>query len=88
MGIPENDIIIENKSRNTHENAFYTGQLFEKNGFSKSNNLLITSSMHMRRAQACFENKASHVPLLQQTTMPFIQNPFLLLNSFQIKMLL
>ena len=54
MGIPENDIIIENKSRNTHENAFYTAQLFEKNGFSKSNNLLITSSMHMRRAQACF----------------------------------
>ena len=57
MGIPENDIIIENKSRNTHENAFYTAQLFEKNRFSKSNHLLITSSMHMRRALACFEKQ-------------------------------
>ena len=66
MGIPENDIIIENKSRNTHENAFYTGQLFEKNGFSKSNNLLITSSMHMRRAQACFEKQG--IPCTPFTT--------------------
>ena len=57
MGIPEEDIIVENKSRNTHENAHQTRLIFEKKGFSKQNHLLITSSMHMRRALACFEKE-------------------------------
>ncbi len=57
MGIPEKDIIVEDKSRNTYENALQTKLIFEKNGFSKQNNLLITSSMHMRRAHACFEKQ-------------------------------
>ena len=54
MGIPASDIIVESKSRNTHENAHQTRLVFEEKGFSKQNNLLITSSMHMRRALACF----------------------------------
>lgn len=57
MGIPEEDIIVEDKSRNTHENALQTKLIFEKNGLSKQNNLLITSSMHMRRALACFKKQ-------------------------------
>ena len=57
MGIPEDEIIIENKSRNTHENAHQTKLIFENKNFSLQNNLLITSSMHMRRAKACFEKE-------------------------------
>ena len=54
MGIPKKDILIENASRNTHENAHFTKLLIEKMGLSKKSNLLITSSTHMRRAKACF----------------------------------
>ena len=54
MGIPEEDLLIETVSRNTHENAHYTKLLIDQMGLSKKNNLLITSSTHMRRAQACF----------------------------------
>ena len=54
MGILEQDILIETVSRNTHENAHYTKLLIDKMGLSKTSNLLITSSTHMRRAQACF----------------------------------
>ena len=54
MGIPEEDLLIETMSRNTHENAHYTKLLINQMGLSKKNNLLITSSTHMRRAKACF----------------------------------
>lgn len=57
IGIPAADIIVESKSRNTHENAHQTKLIFEKKGYSKQSNLLITSSMHMRRALACFEKE-------------------------------
>jgi len=57
MGIPGEDILIESKSRNTHENAKETKALMDKHGLSTKNNLLITSSMHMRRAKACFEEE-------------------------------
>ena len=57
LGIPQKDIFIESKSRNTYENAHYTNLLIEKLGLSKKSNLLITSSTHMRRAKACFTNE-------------------------------
>lgn len=54
MGVPKEDIIIEKKSRNTHESAqalmVLMGQKLEQ-----SNNLLITSAFHMRRSRACFK---------------------------------
>ena len=55
-GIPADDILIENKSRNTHENAVFTKELIEKN-YPESSILLITSALHMKRAKACFENE-------------------------------
>ena len=52
-GIPEEDILYETKSRNTHENAVYTvANLKEIKG---ENCLLITSAVHMKRAIACFK---------------------------------
>lgn len=50
--IPSNDIITEELSRNTHENAAFTAQLIQKD--SCPNLLLITSAMHMHRANKCF----------------------------------
>lgn len=52
-GVSHDDIIIESKSRNTHENALYTHDLLSKINF-QDKVLLITSAFHMRRARACF----------------------------------
>lgn len=52
-GIPQTDIIVENESRNTHENAINTKAILENE--DPSNCLLITSAFHMRRSRACFK---------------------------------
>jgi uncharacterized SAM-binding protein YcdF (DUF218 family) len=52
--VPEADILVENKSRNTRENALFTKELLEQNPELKST-LLITSAFHMRRAEGCFQ---------------------------------
>lgn len=54
-GIPAEDIIIENESRNTYENALFSTAIINKK-FPGSTVLLITSAFHMRRSAACFEN--------------------------------
>jgi len=52
--IPIEDILIENTSRNTKENAFNTAKILKKE-YSNGKFLLITSANHMRRAKFCFE---------------------------------
>ena len=59
-GVSEKDIIIENRSRNTHENALYTKELLKG---SKEKLLLITSAFHMRRAEACFKKVGLEVDI-------------------------
>lgn len=53
-GITPQDIIIENKSRNTYENAVFSKQTIDSLNI-KGNFLLITSAFHMRRAKDCFK---------------------------------
>ena len=55
LGIPEKDIWLENKSRNTYENAAYTKALLEKKGVASQEYLLLTSAFHMTRAKSCFD---------------------------------
>ena len=52
MGIESKDILLENSSRNTMENAQNTAILI-KNDISQKI-LLITSAVHMKRAKFCF----------------------------------
>lgn len=55
-GVPEKDIIIENKAVNTRENAVFTKSMLEDIGFDfNSNTLLITSAFHMKRSKGCFD---------------------------------
>lgn len=54
-GIPEQDIITEETSRNTHENAIETKKLLDRSYPHYNSFLLITSGKHMRRATGCFE---------------------------------
>ena len=55
-GIPEEDIITEEVSKNTFENAQETKKVLAKYPELKSK-LLITSGTHMRRALGCFQKQ-------------------------------
>lgn len=55
-GVPAQDIILENTSRNTHENAVNTARILQER-FPTKRYVLITSAFHLRRAVGCF-NKA------------------------------
>lgn len=54
LGIPEEDIWIENESRNTHENALFAKEFIARNNYKAENLLLVTSGLHMKRALGCF----------------------------------
>ena len=54
LGIPDADILVEHQSRNTHENAILTANLFT-DAQKRTPMLLVTSAIHMRRARFCFE---------------------------------
>ncbi|MFT4519920.1 MAG: uncharacterized SAM-binding protein YcdF (DUF218 family) [Halioglobus sp.] len=52
MGVPPGDVILEERSRNTHDNAVNTAEILR--AMKKRRVLLVTSAFHMRRAQALF----------------------------------
>jgi uncharacterized SAM-binding protein YcdF (DUF218 family) len=54
--IPDSDIILEPKAKNTHENALFSTSIIKKN-FPNRKYLLVTSAYHMRRSLACFEKE-------------------------------
>jgi len=54
IGIPTEDILTENKSKNTFENAKFTAELLG-NQIDTSTFLLFTSSQHMKRALMAFD---------------------------------
>lgn len=53
LGIPADAIIIEDRSRDTYENAVYCKTICEKNGFTKP--LMVTSGYHIKRAMLSFQ---------------------------------
>lgn len=59
IGIPEKDILMDTLAENTHQNAVYTRKLLEQHPKIKTI-LLFTSSLHMRRALACFRREGLH----------------------------
>ena len=54
IAIPDSNIIIENDSKNTYENAIFTKHILDSLQF-KGSVLLVTSSFHMRRSLAIFQ---------------------------------
>jgi uncharacterized SAM-binding protein YcdF (DUF218 family) len=54
MGVPEQDIMIENETRNTGESAQQVKKILDDSGFQGSDCVLITSAFHMRRSLACY----------------------------------
>lgn len=58
--VPPEDVIIENESRNTYENALYAANILNAKQYG-NRFLLITSATHMRRSLMCFENTGLRV---------------------------
>ncbi|MCA4899862.1 MAG: YdcF family protein [Bacteroidota bacterium] len=56
MGVPDSAMVIENKSRNTHESAVEVIKILTNNT-SPDRCLLITSSYHLRRSDACYAHE-------------------------------
>ncbi len=54
LGIPPTDVILEERSRNTWENAVFTREIIEAR-YPGASCLLITSAAHMPRSAACFQ---------------------------------
>lgn len=55
-GMPEEDIWIEDQSKNTAQNAQFTKDFLEKKGIDANQEfILISSAFHMYRAKGCFD---------------------------------
>ena len=54
MGIPDSVILVENRSRNTHENALFSAKLLESN-HPDASCILITTALHIERSLRCFQ---------------------------------
>ena len=61
MGVRQEDILLENASRNTHENALFSKQLFDNQQLINPKTLLITSAYHIPRALGCFKKVGLNV---------------------------
>lgn len=59
IGIPQEALILESESRNTHENAVFSAKILEEMGIQRI--LLVTSALHMPRAVAVFEAQGLEV---------------------------
>lgn len=59
MGVAEKDIYLEEKARNTRENAVNTKRMLAP--FLAEKMVLVTSAMHMPRAAACYRKEGFHV---------------------------
>lgn len=76
IAIPDSNIIIENNSKNTYENAIFTKHILDSLQF-KGSILLVTSSFHMRRSLAIFE-KAGY-----KNVTPYVTNKITGLRKFE-----
>ena len=59
MGVPDDAMMLENESRNTHESALMVKDLIS----DQQTHLLITSAFHLRRSVACFKKVGLHVDI-------------------------
>lgn len=59
FGVPSSVLILEERSRNTHDNAMFTTALAKQRGVRRV--LLVTSSLHMPRASLLFRKAGVEV---------------------------
>jgi uncharacterized SAM-binding protein YcdF (DUF218 family) len=61
-GVEEDRLIIEDRARNTRENAVYSAEIIRARGFSRV--LVVTSAYHVPRAADCFRAVGLEVDFL------------------------
>ena len=59
-GVPDSSIMVENRARNTYENAKFSAEIINRD-YPGTRNLLITSAFHLRRSLACFKKAGLQV---------------------------
>jgi uncharacterized SAM-binding protein YcdF (DUF218 family) len=59
LGVPEDKILIEDKSLNTRQNAIFTCEIIRSHGWNKP--ILVTSAFHMDRSVLNFEKEGVEV---------------------------
>ena len=57
LGVKSIDIIEERNSTNTYENAIECKKMLVEYNYHLQEHILITSSLHMKRAKACFDKQ-------------------------------
>lgn len=60
IGIPRTTFILEQKARNTKENASYTSKILREENISDKDCILITSVSHIKRSLLCFAKVGLH----------------------------
>ena len=65
LGVPEDAVLVEGRSRTTRENALFTAELAAERGIEQV--LLVTFDLHMRRSLATFRKAGlTPVPVIYQ----------------------
>lgn len=65
LGVPEDVVLVEGRSRTTRENALFTAELAAERGIEQV--LLVTFDLHMERSMAAFRNVGlAPVPVIYQ----------------------
>lgn len=59
LGVPDSAMLLEDRSRNTTQNADFTGDILARRGINRI--LLVTSALHMPRSKARFEAQGLEV---------------------------
>ena len=59
FGVPEEDIILQARSNNTHEDAIYSAEILNEMGIKRI--ILVTSASHMPRSVALFVHEGFEV---------------------------
>jgi uncharacterized SAM-binding protein YcdF (DUF218 family) len=80
LGVDSSVILLEEKSRNTYENAVFTKKMLDSLQLPPVV-ILVTSAMHMRRSAALFRKAGCRVfpaPTDYQATVPFRPTPLTL----------
>jgi uncharacterized SAM-binding protein YcdF (DUF218 family) len=67
-GVPADAIILEERSRSTHENAVYSLQIMQANGWDKA--IIVSDGYHMLRAGWIFSSAGVNAVTSPATTTP------------------
>lgn len=58
-GVDESDLVLEDRSATTYENAVKSANLLKQRGIERV--ILVTDAMHLRRAEGCFQAQGIEV---------------------------